>query len=152
MSTTATLTNTNVTTPHIPTVNAAFATLPTYTFAYVGAYVTGDASSVAALNALVSNSNTIKNSFNSTVSTYNQSVDAKQQTQEDFAGVYFSDRHIEIYQFLNTDELRSVLIHEMGHALGFEHNPDPHSIMYYEAQSGQVLTDADKQKAKDLCK
>lgn len=107
---------------------------------------------VAALNALVASSNTIKNSFNSTVNTYNQSVDAKQQTQEDFAGVYFSDRRIEIYQFLNTDELRSVLIHELGHALGFEHSTNPYSIMYHEAQPGQVLTDDDKQKALDLCR
>jgi len=107
---------------------------------------------VTALNALVTNSNTIKKLFNSTVNTYNQSVDAKQQTQEDFAGVYFSDRRIEIYQFLNTDELRSVLIHELGHALGFEHSANPHSIMYYEAQPGQVLTDDDKQTALDLCR
>jgi hypothetical protein len=109
--------------------------------------------SVDMVNTLAKGANLLKDSFNAHVDTYNTSVGEKRSMNEDYAGVYFSDRHIEVYQFLNSDDLRAVLIHEMGHALGFDHSAsDPQSIMYPTAGDGQIMTAADKQLARNLCK
>lgn len=46
-------------------------------------------------------------------------------------GLYDSDSNtINIYTFGNTDELRLVLMHELGHTLGIGHAQNPISVMY----------------------
>lgn len=40
-------------------------------------------------------------------------------------------RMIKVFQFSNQKELRLVLAHEMGHALGLNHVENPESVMYY---------------------
>ena len=109
-------------------------------------------SSVDELNSVANSARLLGQSFNQQMGEYNSSVTEKQSIQEDFAGVYFSDRRVEVYQFLNDDELHTVLIHELGHALGFEHNADPQSIMHASARQGQVLTETDRQQAQNLCR
>jgi hypothetical protein len=44
-------------------------------------------------------------------------------------GVYKGDA-INIYNYDNKDNLRFILAHELGHALGLKHNNDPQSLMY----------------------
>jgi len=48
---------------------------------------------------------------------------------------------INIYSFKNPDELKLLLAHEMGHALGLKHVENPNSIMYYlmEEQPSEQL-------------
>jgi predicted Zn-dependent protease len=55
---------------------------------------------------------------------------------------------IDVYTFGNEKELRLVLMHEMGHALGLSHAQNPHSIMYPVLQE-QNLNDP-KPSAEDL--
>ncbi len=61
-------------------------------------------------------------------------------------GIY-DGKGINIYQFGSPVELRMALIHEFGHALGFDHVDDPAAIMYYrfelQDRGNPRLTDAD---------
>lgn len=49
------------------------------------------------------------------------------------------EKKINIYQFENTNKLRLVLAHEVGHALGLRHTPNPESVMYYEMDRQNAL-------------
>jgi predicted Zn-dependent protease len=53
----------------------------------------------------------------------------------------------------NSLDFHSVLIHEIGHSIGFQHSTEPESTMYYMASSGETnkrdLTNADKQMVRE---
>ncbi len=95
------------------------------------------------LNELAGEINTLVAENHLDVTLYNgKFVEGREFEQ----GVY-DGRGINIYQFGSPVELRMALIHEFGHALGFDHVDDPSAIMYYrfEQQDRDTprLTDAD---------
>lgn len=83
------------------------------------------------LISMSKNLNMAVDGFNSDLQNLQNDVDSKKNiiiTQ----GLFIpAENKIEIYTFGNKEELRLVLIHELGHALGFDHGQDPSSIMYY---------------------
>ncbi|AGA32261.1 peptidase M10A and M12B matrixin and adamalysin [Thioalkalivibrio nitratireducens DSM 14787] len=62
---------------------------------------------------------------------------------------------ITVYQFHDRDDLRQVLAHELGHALGISHVEDPGALMYYritDQNRGLTrLTAADHRALRDAC-
>ena len=103
------------------------------------------------VNALIKKYNFLVRSVNSTIQTVNQT--AGQEFEE---GLYVSDssgEKINIYEFTNQESLVRVLSHELGHALGLDHNSNPDSIMYYLNNSKNITpTKEDIAAAKAICK
>lgn len=65
------------------------------------------------------------------------------------------NQEINIYQFGNRSQLKTVLAHEVGHALGLDHVKNPKSIMYYmmgkQNMADLQLTDEDITALKKQC-
>ena len=85
-------------------------------------------------NNLISMSNTLNmniGSFNSDLQNLKQEVDSRKNviiTQ----GLYIpAENKIQIYTFGTQEELRLVLMHELGHSLGLDHDQNQNSLMYY---------------------
>ena len=94
------------------------------------------------LNELADRGNQEVEAYNRAVAIYNEQYGhAHEFTQGDYQG----DR-INIFEFSNRNELRTVLVHEFGHALGIDHIDDADAVMYYlleDTESAPTVTSND---------
>lgn len=71
---------------------------------------------------------------------------AQNQDKVEIQGLYKQEENkIDIYTFGDNEELRFVLMHELGHALGGEHTNNSSSIMYYLIDQQDFANPAPKQ-------
>lgn len=83
-----------------------------------------------------------------TVNTFNQSLTLKPEE-----GVYDpATNSIEVYFNISKNELVHTLTHELGHALGMDHNNNPKSILYPETTQTLTPTDDDLAALKFICR
>ncbi len=88
----------------------------------------------ATLSGIAKNINRLSEEGNAVISEYNQGVNRFNQNYtggEEFTQGDYTGTAIHIYHFKDTNELKNVLIHEFGHALGLPHVEGSESIMYY---------------------
>lgn len=110
--------------------------------------------SIAALSTMV----------NAGVERYNKSVATLNAKVAEFnrgAGRIFrqgeyvrdgSGERITVFEFVGTDQLKSVLAHEFGHAIGLDHNDNAASIMFALNESGNLKpTEDDMSALKSAC-
>lgn len=110
------------------------------------------------VNAIVAKMNTFAGKETALVEGYNSKLSAytsRYGEAHEFDQGEYTSREINIYQFRDLPELRLVLSHELGHALGIVHVEDPASLMYYLMQDQDVdtlaLTDEDRQALAGVC-
>ena len=101
------------------------------------------------LNAMADTLNKLGNEGNRRIAAYNEEVN-DYNAQYGYIGEFtqgdYQGEDIHIYKFSTEDELKRVLVHEFGHALGVDHVEATSAVMYYlmeEPAPTPVLTDAD---------
>ncbi len=110
------------------------------------------------LNKLVKQINEIGAMGNAVIETYNKGVQEYNHTfgepREFTQGAYSSQKRIDIYSFSTPQELRLVLAHELGHALGLNHVANEKSVMYLligDQPQEAVLTPEDLNEFNRVC-
>jgi hypothetical protein len=105
------------------------------------------------LNAVITVLNNLGQKTNETINAYND-VGGTLDDEYD-AAVYIrnvSGRKIDVFTFSDEPELKRLLMHEMGHALGLPHLQATGSVMYYLNQSkSPMLTEADVGALSERC-
>ena len=107
---------------------------------------------VLRVNSLGDKVNYLAKQLNIEVDTYNQRFgEAREFDQGEYNG-----KEINIYQFDRIGDLRLVLVHELGHALGIEHVENAKSIMYYlmdkQDIKNPILSEEDIRAFTERCK
>lgn len=82
------------------------------------------------INASASLLNQQINEHNSNIGDLNTQLDADRNKLITEGLYYTAEKKIDIFTFGNSEELRLVLMHELGHALSLDHDTQPTSIMY----------------------
>lgn len=109
------------------------------------------------LNELVDSINELGDKSNRTIRDYNNRVaeyNDRFHEEREFTQGDYQDGRINIYQFKDLDELRLVLVHELGHALSLGHVENPQSAMYYLMQdqpSDLTLSEEDLAEFRRMC-
>jgi cell division protein FtsB len=102
------------------------------------------------INELSQKSGQLVDAYNSEVKQYNNEFGfSREFTQGDY-----QDKVINIYKFSTDNEVRKVLAHELGHALGLNHVDGDSSIMYYllkDTSSAPTLSSEDRAAFVALC-
>lgn len=102
------------------------------------------------INQLSQKSSELIDIYNAQVAGYNKEFGfSREFTQGDY-----QDRVINIYKFSTDDEVRTVLAHELGHALGIGHVEGESSVMYYlleNTSSFPSLSDSDREALLTVC-
>ncbi len=80
------------------------------------------------INTISDRGNTIIERYNDGVATYNDTFGTEREFTQ---GTYSSEGRIDIFTFADATELRLVLAHELGHALGIDHVAGSASLMYF---------------------
>lgn len=104
---------------------------------------------VEEINQVGDRSNQLINTFNRGVETFNNTFgESREFTQGDYQG----DR-INIYTFTDEDELKLVLVHELGHALSLDHVESERGVMHYllGGQEGYEVTASDLEEFQAIC-
>jgi hypothetical protein len=93
--------------------------------------------------------------YNSSADTLNQDINQNANkiiTQGEYDP---SNNTISIYTYGSNDELKFVLMHEMGHSLGLDHVSDPLALMNAMVQKQDItnpkLTQADLDEMERIC-
>lgn len=107
------------------------------------------------INEKVENVNRISERIDEMLADYNAHFDTTKAFNQGDYQSSITGKVINIYGYRNLDELKLVLAHEMGHALGLQHVQNPESIMYYlmkDQSTGQLrFTNQDTAALNNLC-
>lgn len=103
------------------------------------------------LNKAVSELNELHNNLSNQTNYHNTQYNTGEEVIAGDQGAYT----IHVYQYYSTAELRAILAHEMGHALGIDHLDDDKAIMHYLAKEQNFyplqLTPSDVAAVHSVC-
>ena len=107
------------------------------------------------LNKKVEVMNGISDRIDKMVANYNADFDTTREYNQGDYQKNITDASINIYSYRDLHELKLVLAHEMGHAIGLKHVENSESIMYYlikdQLPDSLTFSAQDRAALQDLC-